>query len=162
MGHIVMTDEIQAPTEVTILRYTGKNPFAVVALIPRLIKDVMKITSVNIREHEIKWDVTVDPADFYGYWQGRRLEDNWSTTQIIIVAQGAQSRKEKTGWAEVRLKGTVRSEYTYNNFIQKSFWWFYNLMFYYKQRRRYIDYAQDNIFQIRESLQKSLGILREG
>jgi len=162
MGKLTMSDEIQAPAEVTILRYSGKNPFSVMGLVPRLYKDVMKITAVDIREHEVKWDVTSDPADFYGYWQGKRSEDRWTMTYILIVVQGAQSRKDKTGWAEIRFKGTITTRYTYNNFIQKSFWWFYNLLFYYKQRRRYIDYAQDNIFQMKEILQRNLGILREG
>jgi len=156
-----MADDIQAPAEVIIVKYRGKNPFAIAALVPRLLKDVMKITAVDIREHEVKWDVTSEPADFWGYWQGKRQEDRWTLTNIIIVVQGAQSRKDKTGWVEVRLKGAVTSTYTYSNFIQKSFWWFYNMLFYYKQRRRYIDYAQDNIFQIKERVQKTLGVSRQ-
>ena len=61
----------------------------------------------------------------------------------------------------IRIKGTVQTRYEYSNFLQKSFWWFYSLMFYYKQRRQYIEWSKDNVYKMRDFLTKALGIPRE-
>lgn len=126
-----------------------------------MIKEVMRITGKDVWETDIRWDITSDPRPFYGFWMGKRKEDVWTNTRIRIIAQGEQSSKEKIGWIKIIVKGQVTTKYSYSNFIQKSFWWFYNYMFYYKQRRRYIDYAKDNIFIIKDRIQRALGIYKE-
>lgn len=155
---IEIIDDILAPSEMMVTKFRGKNPFSICTMIPGMLKDVMKISGVDLRENDIRWDITDDPRTFYGMWQGKRGEDRWTTTFIRIIIQGAQSTTDKTGWAEVRYKGFVRTRYDYVNFIQKSFWWFFNYMFYYKQRRNYIDYSKDNVYKMKEILETKLGI----
>ncbi len=92
---------------------------------------------------------------------GRRKEDRWTDTRVRILAQGEQSSAEKTGWIRIVLKGYITTQYQYTNFIQKSFWWFYNYGFYYKQRRRYMEFAKDNLLLLRERMQRTLAIYRE-
>ena len=161
MPKIKIVDDILAPRDFLEVKFQGKDPFAVVPLIPRLIRDVMKVTGMDIFETDIRWDVTSDPREFYGHWKGKRDEDRWTTTRIRIRAQGAQSVKDKMGWVNIILDGTVETRYEYTNFIQKSFWWFFNYMFYYKQRRKYIDYGKDNIYKLKERILDILGIPKE-
>ncbi len=161
MSEINIVDDILAPSEVITMNFRGQYPFKVVTMVPMMLRDVMKISGVDIFERDIRWDFNVDPRDFYGYWVGRRSEDRWTTTFVLVIIQGAQASKDKTGWVNIRIKGTVQTHYQYSNFLQKSFWWFYNLMFYYKQRRQYIEWSKDNIYKMREVLTKALGIPRE-
>ncbi len=157
MPKIEIIDDILAPSEMIRIKFKGKNPFAVCTLFPGLFKDVMRISGVDLRENDIRWDITADPREFYGMWQGKRKEDRWTTSFIRVVAQGAQSSKDKTGWLDLQLKGYVRTKYEYSNFLQKSFWWFFNYMFYYKQRRNYIDFSKDNIYRLKEIIERTLG-----
>ena len=161
MGEIKIIDDILAPSDTLIIRHEGKNPFIAVTLIPKLVKDVMKIPGKDMFETDLRWDVTSDPRDFYGVWMGQRKEDKWTITKIRVLAQGEQSEKDKTGRIRIDLKGTIETNYNYSNLINRSFWWFYNYAFYYKQRRAYIDFAKDNIYKIREELLSAMNILKE-
>ena len=161
MPSVQIIDDIILPSEMLRLNFQGKNPWAVCSLFPSLLKDVMKISGKDTFETDIRWDITSDPRPFYGVWMGKRAEDKWTNTFIRIIAQGEQSSREKTGWIRIQIKGTVETRYTYNNFIQKSWWWLYSYSFYYKQRRNYLDYAKDNVFKIRDRTLQTLGILPE-
>ncbi len=161
MARIRIIDDIMAPSESIRINFKGEYPFKVVPMIPTLLRDVMKITGVDIYERDVRWDFSVEPKPFYGYWIGRRREDRWSLAFVIVIVQGEQSSKDKTGWVNILIKGTLQTNYEYTNFIQKSFWWFYNLMFYFKQRRNYIDYAKDDVYKMRDILTRTLGVPRE-
>ena len=162
MPNINITDDITIPSESMFINFKGKNPFSVCQIFPSLLKEIMKVTGKDIWETDLRWDMTTEPRAFYGVWMGRRREDKWTVTRIRIIAQGAQGSKEKNriGWIRIQIKGTVVTNYDYSNFFQKSLWWFYNLMFYYKQRRMYIDYAKDNVYALKARSNKALGIYR--
>lgn len=158
---ISIIDDILAPSDKIIIRYRGPNPFVAFAMFPRVIRDVMKVTGKDTFETDVRWDSTEDPRPFYGMWFCRRQEDGWTRTVIRAIAQGAQGLKDKEGWLYVELKGSVTTRYEFNNFMQRSFWWFYNRTFYYHQRRKYIDFARDDIFRIRDRVLRALQIERE-
>lgn len=158
---ITIIDDILAPSDKCIVRYKGPNPFVAFAMFPRVIRDVMKVTGKDTFETDVRWDSSEDPRGFYGMWYCKRGEDTWTKTQIRAIAQGAQSLKDKEGWLYLELKGNVITSYDYTNFVQRSFWWFYNRTFYYKQRRKYIDFAKDDIFRIRDRVLRALHIERE-
>ncbi len=161
MPKITIVDDILAPSEVIRINFRGSYPFKVVTMVPTMLRDVMKITGVDLFERDVRWDFSNDPRAFYGYWIGKRGEDRWTTTYVTVIVQGEQSSRDKTGSVTIQLKGTVQTRYDYTNFIQKSFWWFYSLMFYYKQRRNYIEYAKDNVYKMRDILTRALGVPRE-
>ncbi len=162
MSELNITDDILAPSDTLILKFKGKNPFLAVNITPGLIKDLMKISSKDLFEHHVKWDVTSDPRDFYGKWMGKRKDDRWTTSFIRVLIQGQQSSKEKEGWCTIQLKGFMRTKYEYSNFVQKWFWWVFNRSFYHKQRRMYLDANKDTMLDIKRSLQNALGNAPEG
>lgn len=163
MADLTITDDITTPSESMWINFKGESPFKVCKIFPTMLKEVMKITGKDVWETDIRWDITEDPRAFYGVWMGRRTDDKWTKTNIRILAQGAQGSPEakQKGWIRVQIKGSVVTSYDYSNFFQKSLWWFYNFMFYYSQRRQYIDYAKDNVYSLKERIQKELGIFRE-
>lgn len=155
---VQLIDDILAPRDTILVKFQGKNPFLPVNMSPGLLRNVMKISSKDIMETDIRWDATGENRSFYGKWMGKRGEDRWTVTWIRIVLQGEQHAKEKTGWVNIEIKGTIRTNFDYTNFVQRVFWWLYNRAFYYKQRRMYAEMAKDNIFEIRDAFQKALGI----
>ena len=88
--------------------------------------------------------------------------DKWSTINLKFTALGHQSGKDSTGDLNLEIEGTLDTEYTYSNFIQRGIWWSFNRMFYYKQRRMYIDEGADIATKIKEEVQRKLDILPEG
>ncbi|MDI6720810.1 MAG: hypothetical protein QMD85_00365 [Candidatus Aenigmarchaeota archaeon] len=161
MPKISIVDDIQLPLDTTVMRFEGKNPFKAFDMPRGLLRDVMKIPGKDILETDVRWDIFSDPRDFYGVWMGKRREDLWSRTEIRILIQGAMDMKTRVGWLDIRFKGVVATEYEYTNFIQRGFWWTYNRTFYYKQRRQYLEYGKDNIFEIKRRFQEALGIAPE-
>src|SRR3989338_6835411 len=162
MGTIEIIDDILAPSDTLKFKFKGKNPFTAMAITPGLIKETMKISAKDLFEHDIRWDVSGEPRDFYGKWMGKRKDDRWTVSFIRVLIQGKQDSKTKEGNAEIQIKGTIKTEYNYANFIHKWFWWVYNRSFYYKQRRMYIDSNKDDMLTIKRKLQIALGIEPEG
>lgn len=161
MGEIIIIDDILAPMDTLILKFEGKNPFAAVAMARDLLRDMMKIQTKDILETDIRWDTSGKIPNFYGKWMGKRAEDRWTRTNIRLIMQGEQNSQDKTGWVEVRFKGWIETKYQYSNFIQRTFWWFFNYTFYHRQRQLYLEYAKDNIYDIRDKLKSVFGLGEE-
>ena len=122
----------------------------------------MKISSKDLFEHDVRWDVSSDPRDFYGKWMGKRKDDRWTTSFIRVLVQGKQDSKTKEGNVDIQIKGTIKTKYQYSHFIQKWFWWTFNRSFYYKQRRMVLDANKDDMLLIKRKFQIALGIEPEG
>ncbi len=162
MPKLVITEDLMAPRDTVIVRFQGKNPAAIALMVPRVLIDVLKVSAKDILETDIRWDTTnPEMRDFYGRGGGERKEDRWTGTLIRVVMQGQQHPKEHTGWVRIELKGSLTTSYEYSNFIQRMFWWFYNLTFYNKQKRAYLEEAKDMIFELRTIFQRTLGIQPE-
>lgn len=161
MGKLSFQDEILAPSGQYAITFTGKEPFKAMAITPKMLRDVMKIPGKDLFELDVRWDTSSDPRGFYGVWVGKRTEDRWTTTKIKIIVQGEQKTADKTGNVTIFIRGHIITNYEFSNFIQRSFWWFYNFGFYYKQRRQYLDFAKDNMQEIKENYLRVLEIMRE-
>ena len=153
-----MIDDILAPRDTMLVKFQGKNPFVPVQMATGLLREILKISAKDILETEVKWDNSSEMRNFYGKWMGKRHEDQWTDTWIRIVIQGEQHAKERTGWCNIEIKGTIRTKYNMGNFLQRMFWWFYNHTFYYKQRRMYAEQGKDMIYEIRDKYMSALGI----
>ena len=158
MGDLKIIDDLMAPTDRAKIKYTGSNPGAVLGIVPDMIKNIMKIPGKDLLETDIRWDVT--DGSFYGVWMGKRTEDQWSKTHIRVICQGVQN-KDDTGWFTAEIKGTLDTGYTFSNFIQRSFWWFYNYGFYFKQRRGYLENGKDDIIEMKDFLLGKFKIAQE-
>jgi hypothetical protein len=155
---INIIDDLMAPSDTAKILFRGMNPSNVLGMIPDLLKNTMKISSKDILETDMRWDVTNEVITFYGVWMGKRTEDRWSKTLIRVLVQGDQHSKEKTGMFNMQIKGTLETKYNYANFFQHWFWFFYNRQFYHDQRRKYIDEGKTDILDMKEEIQSRFGI----
>lgn len=158
LDKLKVIDDLIAPSDRAKVRYTGPNPAAIMGIVPDMIKTVMKIPGKDLLETDIRWDIT--DGSFYGVWMGKRTEDQWTTTFIRVITQGVQN-KDDTGWFTIEIKGTLETRYQFSNFAQRSFWWFYNYGFYYKQRRGYLENGKDDIMDMKEFLLGKFKIAQE-
>ena len=159
-GNISFMEDILAPMDEISIEFTGKNPFLICTIAMKMLRDIMKISSSNLREDDIRWDITGEPKGFYGQWRGKRTDDIWTDTLVIIIAQGSMD-KERMGKVNIRMRGYLRTNFEYKNPISKNIWWMYNYLFYWKQRRAYLDFSRDNIMQIRQEILSAYNILKE-
>ena len=159
MSKIEIEDDILQPLDELRVNFSGQNPFSICKAFETLLKKVLKISSSGVSEPDIRWDSTDDDRTFYGVWLGVKYYDRWTKTRIKVIAQGNQG-KDGSGEIKIIIKGTLLTTYEYSNFVQKSFWWFYNMGFYYSQRRGYLSVTRDNIQQLKTEIQKFLDIYR--
>lgn len=157
---LTIVDEILAPEEEMRISYSGKNPFLIATIILPLLREILKVSSTNLFEEDIRWDILGEMKTFYGVWRGIEPHDKWTYGMFRVYAQGGVN-KENEGWVDIRLKGWLRTEFGYGNQFTRSWWWLYNYMFYWKQRRMYIDYDADIARKIKEEILTAYNILRE-
>ncbi|MBI4174627.1 MAG: hypothetical protein HY517_03205 [Candidatus Aenigmarchaeota archaeon] len=158
MGKLKIIDDLIAPSDRVKIRFTGQNPSAIMGMVPDMIKNVMKIPGKDLLETDIRWDIT--DGSFYGVWMGKRTDDLWTRTFIRVIVQGIQN-KEGFGDFSAEIKGTLETGYNFANFIQRSYWWFYNYGFYYKQRRGYLENGKDDIMDMKSFLLAKFKIAQE-
>lgn len=158
---VELVDDILAPSDTLKIRYEGKNPFKAVPAVIPILKKVLKITTKDTLSTDIRWDVSSDPRGFYGRWRGKRTEDRWTKTIVRVIVQGEQTSKERKGWVRIELKGWVETKFDFSNFVERAFWFTYNRLFYYKHRRKYVDDAKSDMYDLREEFTDLLGVSRE-
>ena len=153
-------EDVLAPSAVLIIEFSGKNPVWILGKAVKLLRDTMKVSTVNTREDDIKWDITnPEKKSFYGFWRCNRGEDNWSKTWLKIVAQGDVNR-EGYGSVKIKLEGWIDTKVEFGSPISRWLWMLWNYTFYWKQRRAYVDFAKDEIYQMKAKIQEAYGIAR--
>jgi len=156
---LTFTEDVLAPASEVVIDYTGKDPFWIMTTGTRLMRDVMKITTVQLREDIVRWDVTGENKEFYGVFRAFRTEDQWTKLTLRMIVQG-EIGKDRVGKVRIKIKGILNTNYKYPSPIHKWLWEAWNYGFYYKQRRAYMDLAKDDIMTIKEKILSAYGILR--
>lgn len=159
-GKIVFREDILAPSTVLRVEYKGKEPFWICTAATKLIRDALKLTSKDMREDDIRWDLTGETREFYGIWRGKRGEDKWSSTWVKVTAHGFIN-KERMGNVKIKIEGWLATKFSYANPLAHWMWMLLNYTFYWRQRRTYVDHSKDDIMLIREQILRAYGILKE-
>lgn len=157
-SEIKIQDDLLAPASKYVIAFKGYKPFAVIDMLPHLVKDILHISSKDFWEEDIRWDITSEPREFFAILRSRKKFDRWSKIELKFTLRGHQSSKDSYGDLELEIEGTLDTKYMYSNFLQRGLWWTFNRMFYYKQRRMYIDEGDDFCRKIRDAAQRKLGI----
>ena len=161
-NEIKIQDDLLAPSSKYVVKFKGHKPFEVINMLPRLVKNILHISSKDFWEEDIRWDITEEPREFFALLRSRKRFDKWSKVELKFTIRGHQSSKDGFGDIEVEIEGTLDTKYLYSNFLQRGLWWSFNRMFYHKQRRMYMDEGQDFCKKIKIETQRKLGILPEG
>jgi len=152
MPTIKIADDILSPKNKIRISYKGKNSFFPVTIIPTMLKDILRISGKDLFAKDLRWDATADAKQCYCVWYAKYEEDRWTDIMFKVTLQGAQNSSDKMGWINIDLEGKVTTEFEYSNFLQKALWFIFNRMFYYKQRRMYMEEGKEYIYKFREEL----------
>jgi hypothetical protein len=159
-GDISFREDILAPSSVLRVDYAGKDPFWICTAAMKMLRDTFKLSTKDLREDDIRWDVTGEMREFYGIWRSKRKEDQWTSTWAKITAHGFIS-KEHTGNVKIKLEGWLETKFSYSNPFAHWMWRLFNYLFYWRQRRTYLDFSKDDIMNMREQIMRAYGILKE-
>ena len=158
MGKFIIRDHLLAPRYKISMRFKCKNPFLIHDIIQKLLQDVLKVTGKDVYEHRVTWDDTSVNREFFGHWHGQDECDRWSMKYITVKAQGAQNAETKMGWVQIWIEGELVTEFSYSNPFQRFFFEMFRRVFYSKQRREYIEEANDNIKEIKTRIRAAYGM----
>ncbi|MFH1420483.1 MAG: hypothetical protein ABIG30_00785 [Candidatus Aenigmatarchaeota archaeon] len=158
---IKMEDDLLAPASKYIIKFKGYHPFAAVDMLPDLVKGILHVSSKDFWEEEMRWDINEEPREFFIILKSKKQQDRWSMYDLKFTIRGHQSDKDFMGDIEMEIEGVLRTQYVYSNFIQRGLWWMYNYLFYYRQRRMYLDTGKDYCQLIKDAVQRRLGIYPE-
>jgi len=148
-----------APSSKITVEYAGKDPFWICTAALKMMRDTLKLSSKDLREDDVRWDVTGEMREFYCIWRAKRKEDAWTDTWVKITAHGFIN-KERQGNVKIKLEGYLETKFSYDNAFQRWLWNLFNYFFYWRQRRSYLDHSKDDIMSIREQILSKYGILR--
>ena len=156
MQSIKIIDGVFAPYERIVLNFKGYEPVKVCGMIRSTFESILQVETKDMFERLFKWDITDDPRSFYNFWTVNKELDKWSTFVVKVVIQGEQHTKTKMGKIRIEFYGYIETEYNYANFLQRALWLLYNRIFYYKERRMYIERGKEWLFKLRERIMSAI------
>ncbi|MBU3896893.1 MAG: hypothetical protein KJ697_03085 [Nanoarchaeota archaeon] len=159
-GSMSIKSDIMSPSASKVIEYVGPNPTIVYKIMADLLRDVFRLGASKIYEDEVKWDVTSEPTQFYGYWRAKDKKDSLTTIWIHVEVKGRQY-KDKTGEVKLKIKGTITTAFKYKNPIMKALYYFYKITFYRNQRAVYIDDANKRLDNFENIFRSHLNMMRK-
>ena len=155
-------DVILSPREEMTIEFSGYNPFLICTIARNLLRDILKISGSGIREDDVRWDKS-DPNKrwFYGVWRGTIEEDKWTFYWVRIAAEGSYNVKDRMGSVKIQLRGHMFTKVDFSNPISLSLWKLFNYVFYWKQRRKYLEWEKDILNLFKQEILKAYGIYQE-
>jgi len=159
-GRMEFREDIFAPASAVKIEFVGKNPMWISFNSLKMFREVLKLSAKDLREDDVRWDITGEMREFYGIWRAKRGEDKWTSTWAKITAHGFMG-KDYNGNVKIKLEGWLATKFKWKNPFAHWLWVLYNYMFYWRQRRTYLDHARDDLLIIREQIMRAYGILKE-
>lgn len=157
----ILRDNVLAPREEIVLNYSGPNPFLAYGVLRRAFDIRLKIRAKDIFEDDFRWDITVDPRDFYVKIRIRKSYDNFSKGWIYIELRGSQpTDPKKVGKLTVKFMGFLETIWKIDGWkkIFLPFLYIYHVTFYNKQRRRYLNELKRFVSILEEEIRRNLKI----
>lgn len=149
--------DVFSPHYVKTLRYEGDHPSRTLKMLPFLMRTTFRITSTNFYEDEIKWDVSMDPIEFFGEWRGRSPIDSRTNLWVKVKVIGKQSSKDKKGYATIYIHPYMVTKIPTEG-LDKVLAPLYARLFYKGQIKKYIERRLILFQRFEDYIKKELGI----
>jgi hypothetical protein len=157
----LIVEDVFEPEYLKAITLTVQNPARIFKEIKNMLVEVFRRTGPDFYEDVIKWDVSSDPVDFYGSWRIRDQKDARTVMWGLVIVQGQQYQKDKSGKITIWLRGTLRTKIPYVTPIEKSIAWLYMRLFYAERRRRYLIKAKEHFDKLENELRAMYGITQK-
>jgi hypothetical protein len=154
-----LSTQVLTPEDEKTLSFTCEHPSRFFSFLPRLTRQIFRITSSHWFEDRIKWDVGDTSVQFFGVWRGEDSKDSRTGVWITIKLQGEQKLDEqKMGNATIHLSAILRTKFPYLTILDKGLYKSYTYLFYNKQRRYYMEEARQRLLQLENEIKKIIGV----
>lgn len=160
MSELKVKYDILSPEPTKSLEFTGIHVSKLISLIPDILKDIFKIEDSSIFEDELKWDISGEDTEFFGTWRAKVSKDVRTSVFISVKIQGEQN-KDKTGHVVVRMSGTITSNFSFENFLEKSLGWLHIRNVYSKQLRKYIEESKQQLNELENEIRRRFQIIEQ-
>jgi len=159
----VIEDDVLAPKGKIVVEYRGPNPFAFYSKISGLLQSIFQARGVHYFEDEFRWDTVNDPRQFLLRMHLDKPIDRFTHGQVHLKIIGEQPvDPKKTGAMFVEIGSNILTgfpaETPFERLIIVPFLWLYNMTFYNKVRRRYIQVYKAGVEKFEGELRAMFGI----
>ncbi|MEM5772030.1 MAG: hypothetical protein QXF15_02040 [Candidatus Aenigmatarchaeota archaeon] len=158
---ISIINDLLAPTEKKIIKFSGEHPSRLLDFIPKLEREILKIESSDFFEDSIKWDNSGNPISFYAEWRAKQEQDNYTELWIKTIVQGTQDSSTKKGEVMIVLTGFLRTKFTPKTFLHYLFFLMYMKLFYHKQREIYVKNGKQKLEEVEYGIRRLLNVLEQ-
>ena len=167
MAKWILEDDCLAPERIIKVDYKGPNPFRIYQSIPSLLRAIFDVRGKDVWEREFRWDNTGAMRDFLFRFIVVKGYDMWTKAWAEVIVQGKNNPDpNKDGEVTVMLTAKLRTGFDEDNMwnsspIYKSLRWIYLRTLYNDVRRNLIEECRIKVTDLRNAIQKSLGISAE-
>ncbi len=132
-------DEVLAPSWAIKIKYEGPTPSAAIDIIKEIAKRRFRVSSKFWFEDKFLF---VDIGDTYtldATWSAKNKLDRYTKYNFKLQFEMNEGKKTKSGSFMLAIKPSIETSFSYGNFLQRLFYRIFMKMFYYEQRRKYIE-----------------------
>lgn len=161
----VIFEEVLTPKGAITIDFKGKNPFRLYHRLPALLQTIFHGRGKNIFEKSFKWDVTVDPREFfYEIWFDDWKFDKFTRPKIRVRVLGQQPSDPgiPNGICRIEIKALMETSYKFGNIFEKiiavPFIWLYHRLMYNDVRRRYLQIIKERVYELEAAIREVYGM----
>jgi len=147
------------------LKYIGPNPTKLYHEVYELIRSVFGVPEGYVNETQSNWGKTKTGEKFKVRWWIHKDMDVY--TYLFIRVDLAGEGNEKEGWATIKIKPIMRTEYPQDTIWQRSILYemlrtFWHRTFYYRKREQYADHCRRATIMFQNKLKELFEKLKHG
>lgn len=161
----VFRDDVLAPKGAIIIEYSGPDPMSVYRKLNDMLQLTFEVKGKDIYETDFRWDIKSDPRAFFIKMHVKKGLDQFSSVTVFFKMQGFQPiDANKPGNIKIEISGFLETNYPtkgIGGIFLIPLMFIYHLAIYNRIRRRYLQYANERIRRINDTIRSMLNIPKE-
>jgi len=157
LNELKMTDEVLAPKASIKINYDGPTPSAAINIIKTLGKKYFRVPSKFWYEDEFTFVDIGSKVELYAEWNARTKFDRYTKYRFRLIYHMFEDKKTKKGNFYLTIRPTIETKFSYRNVLERLFYLIFMKMFYYKQRRNYMDELKKWTLDFKEAILNAFG-----
>ncbi len=152
-----LTDEVLAPSWSIKISYSGPTPSAAIDIIKEIAKRRFRVSSKFWFEDKFLFVDIGDNYELHAVWSAKNKFDRYSKYNFKLQFDMNEGKKTKSGSFTLAVKPTIETSFSYRNFLQRAFYKIFMRMFYYEQRRKYMEEMKQWVQDFKNDLLDAFG-----
>ncbi len=154
---IKYVDEVLAPSWAIKIKYEGQTPSAAIDILKEIAKRRFRISSKFWFEDKFLFVDVGDDYELDATWSAKNKLDRYTKYSFKIEFSMKEGKKSRMGSFTLALKPSMETSFSYGNFLQRIFYTIFMRMFYYKQRRKYMETLKEWALDFKKDMLDAFG-----